>query len=69
MKSLSQSLIVLMTSILISGCMCMMPMDDMRMNKKEDMGMTKRGERGGGMQDSDYRGRDPLWIGIPLARS
>lgn len=43
MKSLLQSLFVLMTATLVSGCICMMPMNGMSMKKKEDTGMTMTG--------------------------
>jgi hypothetical protein len=49
MKSLLQSFFVLMTATLVSGCMCMMPMNDMSTKEKEDTGMTKVDERGSGM--------------------
>lgn len=44
MKSLLQSLIVLMTSTLVSGCMAMMPMGCMDMGKKSDMGNMQMGK-------------------------
>ena len=49
MKSLPQSLFMLMTATLVSGCLCMMPMNDMSMKEKKDSGMTKVDERGHGM--------------------
>ncbi|MBY0248506.1 MAG: hypothetical protein K2Q17_12645 [Nitrospiraceae bacterium] len=49
MKSLLQSFFVLMTATLVSGCICLMPMNDMSMKEKKDSGMTKVDERGSGM--------------------
>lgn len=45
MKSLSQSLIVLISSTLVSGCMCMMPMEKMDM-EKDKMGQMDMGDKG-----------------------
>ncbi|MCS6302815.1 MAG: hypothetical protein H8K07_04015 [Nitrospira sp.] len=49
MKSISQFVAVSLMPAVVSGCMCMMPMNDMSMKEKEDMGMRKVGERGSGM--------------------
>ncbi len=60
MNSLSQSLFMLMTATLVSGCMCMMPMNDMGMKEKEDRGMRKVDERGSGMSMTGTTGDKPV---------
>jgi hypothetical protein len=54
MKSLAQSLSLLRTSTLVSGCMCMMPMDDKSRNK---MAMDRCSVRG-----------NPIEIRLALAK-
>ena len=49
MRSLLQPFFVLMTATLVSGCICLMPMNDMSMKEKKDSGMTKVDERSSGM--------------------
>lgn len=49
MKSTTQFVAVSLMSAVISGCMCMMPMNDRSMKEKKDMGMTKVDEQGSGM--------------------
>lgn len=55
MKSISQFVAVSLMPAVVSGCMCMMPMDDKSMKKKEDTGMMKMDERGSGMPMTDQR--------------
>ncbi len=43
MRSLLQPFFVLMTATLVSGCICLMPMNDMSMKEKKDSGMPMTG--------------------------
>lgn len=60
MKSLLQSFFVLMTATLVSGCICLMPMNDMSMKEKKESGMTKVDERGSGMSMTGTTGDKPV---------
>ena len=45
MKSITQFVAVFMVSALVSGCMCMMPMEKMDMGK-DNMGQMDMGDKG-----------------------